>query len=138
MTTTPAVNYASWVTGWLADVFRFWWGLLYWNMRKSWFRLRGNRARCPCQNPSDSGRALETACDAAQDWHEPARFRRVCPLLAGTPAGLRCSVDSKDVRPFWRRAGAYYLGTAVAVCVAGAMVAFVVLRLVGYPLSPCP
>jgi hypothetical protein len=115
---------------------RFWWGLLYWNARKSFFRWGGNRARCPCQNPSDSGRALETACDAAQDWSAPARFRRVCPLLVDTPAGFRCSVDTRDVRPFWGRAAAYCLGAAVGCGLAGALAVFAVLRLVGYPISP--
>ena len=115
---------------------RFWWGLFYWNARKSFFRWGGNRARCPCQNPSDSGRALETACDAAQDWSAPARFRRVCPLLVDTPAGFRCSVDTRDVRPFWGRAAACCLGAAVGCGLAGALAVFAVLRLVGYPISP--
>jgi len=122
--------------GWLADVFRFWWGLFYWNLRKSCFRWRGGRARCPCQSPSDSGRALETACEAAQGWERPARFHRVCPLLVETPAGLRCSVDTRDVRPFWGRAGAYCLVAAAGAYVAGVLAVFVVLHAVGYPLSP--
>lgn len=115
---------------------RFWWGLLYWNARKSFFRLRGRRARCPCQNPSDSGRALETACDAAHNWSAPVRFRRVCPLLVDTPAGFRCSVDTQDVRTFWGRAAAYWLSAAAGIGLVGALGGFVVLRLVGYPISP--
>ena len=83
--------------GWLGDFLRFWWGLLYWNTRKGLFRLNRDQASCPCQNPSDSGRARETGCDAAHYWHQPARFRRVCPLLVETPDGLRCSVDTRDV-----------------------------------------
>ena len=122
--------------GWLGDFLRFWWGLLYWNARKSYFRLRRERARCPCQNPSDSGRAQETGCDAAVSWHTPARFRRVCPLLVATPGGLRCSVDAKDVRPFWRRAAAWYLGAIATAYLVGALGAFALLRLVGYPVSP--
>jgi hypothetical protein len=121
---------------WLGDFMRFWWGLLYWNLCKSIFRLRKNKTRSPCQHPSDSGRALETACDAAQDWHKPARFMRVCPLLVETPAGLRCSADAKYVRPFWGRAGIYFMRGAIGVCVVGALLLFVVLRLTGYPLSP--
>jgi hypothetical protein len=79
---------------------------------------------------------METACDAAHEWHNPARFHRVCPLLAPTADGLRCSVDTRDVRAFWRRAGAWYLGAAAGICVAGALVLFAVLRLAGYSVSP--
>ena len=39
--------------GWLADVFRGAWGLWYWNIRKTVFRLGGSQRSCPCQNPSD-------------------------------------------------------------------------------------
>ena len=129
-------GYHAGVIGWLGDFFRFWWGLLYWNSRKSLFRWRRDRARCPCQNPSDSGRAGETGCDALHDWRQPARFRRVCPLLVATPAGLRCSVDARDVRPFWRRAAAYYLGALAGIYLAVALGAFVLFRLIGYPVSP--
>ena len=83
-----------------------------------------------------AGRAGVTGCDAAHYWHQPARFRRLCPLLIETPDGLRCSVDTKDVRPFWRRAAAYYLGAAGGIYLAGLILAFVFLRIIGYPLSP--
>jgi hypothetical protein len=124
------------VIGWLGDFLRFWWSLLYWNLRKSLFRRHRDRARCPCQNPSDSGRALETGCEASQFWHRPAHFRRVCPLLVETPDGLRCSVDARDVRPFWRRAAAYFFSAAAGLYLALTLGAFVALRLIGYPLSP--
>jgi hypothetical protein len=52
------------------------------------------------------------------------------------PDGPRCSVDTRDVRPFWLRAAAYYSGAAAALYVAGVLGIFVLLRLVGYPLSP--
>jgi tetratricopeptide (TPR) repeat protein len=129
-------DYPAGVIGWLGDFLRFWWGLLYWNSRKSLFRLHRDRARCPCQNLSDSGRARETGCDAAHYWYKPARFRRVCPLLVETPEGLRCSVDTRDVRPFWRRAAAYYVAAALALYLAATLGFFVCLRLIGYPLSP--
>ena len=122
--------------GWLGDFFRFWWSLLYWNTRKSLFRRHRDQARSPCQNPSDSGRARETGCEAAQYWHRGARFRRVCPLLVETPEGLRCSVDARDVRPCWRRAAAYYASAVVGGYLAVTLGAFVTLRLIGYPLSP--
>ncbi|HTQ31085.1 MAG TPA: hypothetical protein VMI53_07735 [Opitutaceae bacterium] len=119
--------------GWVGDFFRFWWSLFYWNMRKTVFRWRGGR--CPCQNPSDSGRALETACDACTSWHRPARFRRVCPLLVATPVGLRCSADTKDVQPFWGRALGFCGGAGAAVYLAAVLGAFAVLRGIGYPVN---
>ncbi len=118
--------------GWLADFFLFCWGLFYWNARKTLFRWRGGR--CPCQNPSDSGRALETTCDACLHWHQPARFRRVCPLLVTTPNGLRCSANTKDVRPFWGRAAGFYGGALVASWVAAVLIVFILLRGIGYPV----
>lgn len=121
--------------GRLADLFRLAWGLLYWNTRKSWFQLRRGRSPCPCQSPSDSGRAYETACDASLSWHDAARFRRVCPLLVSTPQGFRCSVNAQDVRPFWGRAFRFYGGTLAAVYLCGALAIFVFLRTVGYPIS---
>lgn len=123
------------VTGWLADFFRLASGLLYWNTRKSWFRLRRGRARCPCQSPSDSGRAFETQCDAVVHWTSPERFRRLCPLLVKTPQGWRCSVNTPDVRPFWGRAFGYYGGALAAVYLAGVITVFIFLRTVGYPVS---
>jgi len=123
------------VSGWLADFFRLAWGLLYWNSRKSWFQFRRGRARCPCQSPSDSGRALETHCDACVQWVKPIRFQRVCPLLVATPGGLRCSANTADVRPFWRRAFGYYAGSAAALYLAGALSLFTFLRIIGYPVN---
>lgn len=123
------------MTGRLADFFRFAWGLIYWNTRKSWFQLRRGRSPCPCQSPSDSGRAFETACDASLPWDNPRRFRRVCPLLVETPAGLRCSVNTADVRPFWGRFFAVYGGTLATLYLGGALAIFVFLRSVGYPIS---
>lgn len=123
------------MTGRLADLFRLAWGLLYWNFRKSWFRFRRGRVGCPCQAPSDSGRAFETACDASLHWHRPADFRRVCPLLVQTDDGLRCSVNTADVRPFWGRAAAYYGGTLLTLYLAAAIGLFAFLRTVGYPVN---
>ncbi|MDE3083780.1 MAG: hypothetical protein KGJ37_00995 [Verrucomicrobiota bacterium] len=121
------------MSGWLADFLRFIWGLLYWNARKSVFRWWGGH--CPCQNPSDSGHAYETACDACASWQNPARFRRVCPLLVETPDGLRCSAETKDVRPFWGRAFGFYGGGLAALWLTGALTVFAVMRGIGYPVS---
>jgi hypothetical protein len=123
------------VLGWLADFFRFAWGLVYWNTRKSWFQFRRGRGRCPCQSPSDSGRAFETDCEACIPWAKPARFRRVCPLLVDTPDGLRCSVNTADVRPFWGRAALFYGGIAGTIYTIAVLGVFIFLRTVGYPVS---
>ena len=121
--------------GWCADFFRFWWGLIYWNTRKTWFQIRRGRSACPCQTPSDSGRAYETGCDACAGWHKQQRFKRVCPLLVETKDGLRCSVNTLRVRPFWLRAFGYFGGSALVVYGVGALAVFVFLRTIGYPVS---
>jgi hypothetical protein len=121
--------------GWCADTLRLFWGLLYWNLRKAWFRARRGRTPCPCQSPSDSGRAGVTACDACLHWNRPARFRAVCPLLVSTPDGLRCGADTADVRPFWGRAAAIWGGAATGCYLAGAFALFIFLRSVGYPVN---
>ncbi len=121
---------------WLGDFFRFWWGLLHWNARKSWFRVGArDHTRCPCQNPSDSGLALQTRCEASVTWNKSARFRRVCPLLVETPEGLRCSVNTENVRPFWGRAAACYGAALFALYLAGAGALFFTLRGVGYEVG---
>lgn len=121
--------------GWFADFFRLIWGLPYWNTRKAWFRRQRGRTNHPCQSPSDSGRAFETGCEACLTWNQPARFRRICPRLVGTPQGLRCSVDAADVAPFWGRMVAYYGGALLAVYVSGVIAVFAFLRTIGYPVS---
>jgi hypothetical protein len=78
---------------------------------------------------------LETRCDACLSWAKPARFRRVCPLLAQTGEGLRCSADSAEVRPFWGRALGFFGGATLAVYLMGAVAVFTFLRTVGYPVS---
>lgn len=123
------------VLGALADFFRLWWGLIYWNTRKSWFQVRRGRSPCPCQTPSDSGRAFETGCEACVTWHRPRRFRRVCPLLVDTPDGLRCSANTAEVRPFWLRALGFYGGGALSIYLIGAVAVFGFLRTVGYPVN---
>lgn len=82
------------------------WALAYWNVRKTWFQLgRARGRRCPCQNPSDSGRTGETECDAALGWNAAERFRWVCPLLVQRKGRWVCAESAAGVRPFWGRAG---------------------------------
>lgn len=115
----------------MSDFFRFWWGLLYWNSRKLGFVLRRRRGRCPCQCPSDSGRAWETTCDAAVSWNRPERFRRVCPDFRIGPSGWRCAVNTAAVRPYWRRAAACFGGAAAGLYLSAALAFFVLLRATG-------
>lgn len=124
------------MTGWITDFFLFWWALLYWNVRKAWFRLRGpTRDTCPCQVDSDSGHALDSRCNAIVYWRNPKRFRKVCPLLTETKDGWRCGVDAERVRPFWGRAAAY-AGAALLVLYLGATLAvFGLLRAANYEIS---
>lgn len=121
--------------GRLADLSRLAWGLVYWNTRKSLFQLRRGRTRNPCQNPSDSGRAMETHCDACLSWDKPSRFRRVCPLLVEGRDGLVCSANAADVRPFWGRFVLYYGGSLLSVYTVAVLAVFLSLRAVGYPIS---
>ncbi len=123
------------VLGWLADLFRLAWGLFFWNTRKAWFQRSRGRAKCPCQNPSDSGRAFETGCEACVNWDKPQRFRHVCPLLVETKDGLRCAANTAEVRPFWGRMFRYYGGTLLAIYLGGAVTVFAVLRTIGYPIN---
>jgi hypothetical protein len=124
------------VTGWLGDFFRFFWALFYWNTRKTWFRLRGaHRDDCPCQTYSDSGHALDSRCEAILHWQQPARFRRVCPLLVQTTQGWRCSVNAESVRPFWGRAVLYSGAAALALYLTATLVIYGALRLANYETS---
>jgi len=134
--TVLALTLPRMVLGWAGDSGRLLVGLIGLNFRKTLFRLRRGRGRCPCQNPSDSGRAMQTSCDAMLSWSRPIRFRRLCPLLRQNPAGeWRCSVDTADVRPFWGRAFAYLGGGIAGLYLAAALAAFLFLRIVGYPVT---
>ena len=123
--------------GLIADFFRFVWALFYWNSRKTFYRARlKSGAICPCQSPSDSGRAMETGCDAAVTWNRPARFQQVCPLLIkATDGRLVCAAAAKDMRPFWGRAALFYVAVLAVLYLGGAFSFFVVQRAVGKPLS---
>lgn len=122
--------------GCFTDFFRLAWGFLYWNARKTVWRLRGMRERCPCQHPSDSGRAWETGCAAAAGWRSPERFRRLCPLLQRNREGRwRCSVSRDEVRPFWGRALAFHGGILLGCYLVATLAAFVFLRSIGYGVT---
>lgn len=114
------------------DSIRFARALIALNVRQTVFRWRGGRGRCPCQSPSDSGRAWETVCEEAAGWDRPVSFRRVCPKFRLGPKGWRCSVDTRDVRPHWGRA-AGYVGAALLACyLCGVTAGYVGLRRIGY------
>jgi hypothetical protein len=118
---------------WLGDLGRLYWGLLYWNSRKTLFRLRGASGRAPCQHPSDSGAAGKTGCEACSGWRSRQRFRRLCPLLAETDDGRRvCSVGAAQVRPFWGRAVLVYGGSLAAAAVLAVLSVYVGFRVIGY------
>jgi len=117
---------------WLGDTVRLPVDFLVLNGSKSLWRLRGQRDRCPCQDASDSGRAGETRCDAVLAWHQPRRFRRVCPLLQETAAGWRCGVDTAGVRPFWGRAGLWALALLGGSWLGAGLAAWCLLAVLGY------
>jgi len=130
---------AGWLTivkSWLGDLLRMVWALGYWNARKTMFVLRQRRGACPCFNPSDSGRPRETGCEAVLHWAQPARFRRVCPLLVRNErGGWVCSVAADGVRPFWGRAWGYAGGAVAAVALAAGAGAWGTMRAIGYQVS---
>lgn len=122
--------------GWCADSLRFLWSLLYWNTRKTLYRIKGAKGPAPCQNPSDSGVAGATGCDACLGWNRRARFRRVCPLLAPDAEGEpRCSVDAADVRPFWGRAVLMLAAGLVVSYILAVCLAFGLLRWRDYDIA---
>ena len=124
------------MTGWIADFFRFWWALFYWNTRKTWFRLNGaHRDSCPCQNFSDSGHALDSRCIAVELWQKPTRFRRACPLLTETKEGWRCGVDAERVRPFWWRAIGYFGAALLVLYLLGSIAVYAVLHAANYEVT---
>lgn len=125
-----AVILHRWRDFW-GDAFRLPVALVVWNFRKSSHRRRGGHGHCPCQHPSDSGRAFATHCEAALHWNQAARFRVVCPLLKPGPSGYLCSVDTRDVRPFWGRALAIYASALLIAGLGAATTGYVALQQLG-------
>lgn len=116
---------------WLADTGHFVGGMFYWNLRKSAYVWRDRRGRCPCQNESDDSIPGHVRCDAVLHWHDPARFRKICPLLIATPDGWRCSVHASAVRPFWGRVFSWIGVSLLGLYLAGTLVVFAGLRFTG-------
>jgi tetratricopeptide (TPR) repeat protein len=122
--------------GWLSDLVRLLRALFYWNARKTAYVWRGRRGRCPCQNLSDSGRAMVTECEAVVLWHRPERFRRVCPLLACNADGQWvCSVPAAQVRPFWGRALGLVGRAILMLLLAAGLATMGLMRGVGYAVT---
>ncbi|MBI2518728.1 MAG: hypothetical protein HYV95_17775 [Opitutae bacterium] len=122
--------------GWLGDLLRGAWALLYWNTRKSWFIVRGRPGQCPCHNPSDSGEPLKTGCEAVLGWNTPGRFRNVCPLLVCNEKGAWvCSAAPAKVRPFWARAFGFYGAVLAAVYLLAGFSVWGALRGIGYRVT---
>jgi hypothetical protein len=121
----------------IGDFFRFWWALLDLNYRQARFRRRGRIRRNPCQAPSDSGRAWETHCEAAQLWNRPERLRHVCPHLRRGPDGWRCAIDTAEIGPHWGRAAVWYGLLVATLYFAAGLGAFALFRFQGLrSLSP--
>lgn len=115
-------------TAWVADALRFVHALFYWNWRKQRYRQGGCRGHAPCQNESDEAKLGLVRCDVVMQWHRPARFRPLCPLLVQTPDGWRCSVAATAVRPFWGRALLIAGGSAGALWLALTLTVFALFR----------
>jgi hypothetical protein len=124
------------VLGLITDFFRVAWGLFFWNARKTIFRVQKNKGICPCQTLSDSGLAGDTGCEPAHLFEKPIRFRHVCPLLKPNGKGeLKCSVNTSEVRPFWRRFYAYYGVAVLGIYLLAVGTIFGAMRNIGYPIS---
>lgn len=105
---------SRWLGGAVTDGFRVLGYALTLNLRKTLWVRRGRPDNAPCQSPSDSGAADVTSCEASAYWREKRRFRRVCPHLRLQPDGSwMCGADTAQVRPFWGRAAAWWLGIVV-------------------------
>ena len=116
---------------WLTDACRLPWQLLYWNVRKSAFVLRGRRGTCPCQEVVDPRSQSGVQCKALYAWNEPARFRCVCPLLVRGADSWHCSARLGEIRPFWGRALLILATATVAVYLLGVSAVFLGLRAAG-------
>ena len=117
---------------WERDGVRLLLDLVRWNWAKARWVGRGRPEPCPCHDPSDSGQAGWTRCLPAEDWNDPHRFQRVCPLLRKTEAGWCCSVGTAGVRPFWGRALMIWALVGLLVYLGGTVGAWGAFRVAGY------
>lgn len=124
------------LASWLRDGAHLWGALLYWNLRKTIYVVRGRSGRPPCQSPSDEEVVGCIGCDAVLGWDRPQRFQRVCPLLKHGDNGWRCSVLSDQVRPYWLRAFGWYGAGLLAIYLSGAVVLWGLMNLVGEARVP--
>lgn len=91
-------------------------------------------ARCQC--PSDSGRAMETRCEACLRFVRPARYRHVCPDARLTADGVVCSLDATAVRPRWGHALPRLLLPPAFLWFASTLVVWLALRSGGLESLP--
>ena len=115
----------------LRDGCRLYGALLYWNLRKSIYVVLGRKGRAPCQSDSDDEVVGCIGCDAVLHWDKPERFRRLCPLLVKKEEGWRCSVLSKQVRPYWMAALKWYGAVLLALYLFGGMLLWGLMNAVG-------
>lgn len=126
------------------DWLRLWPELLRLNLLKSRHRLNLRRAAgnahrraAPCQSASDSGRPLETRCEACHRFDRASRYRAVCPDLVLVPGDARCGRDASAVRPYWGRALAQFGALLLVVYLGLGLSAWALLRTRGMgKLSP--
>ena len=78
---------------------------------------------------------MDARCEAILNWREPARFRRVCPLLTPTPQGWRCGVNAESARPFWGRAALYAAALILILYLVGTVTVYTALRAAHYEAS---
>lgn len=114
------------------DGLRALWALVYWNLRKTVYGLRGRRGIPPCQHAHDVADGVAPRCEAARDWAGAGRFRRVCPALVRTADGWRCSAAPAQVRPYWGRAAAVYAALAACLYLGATGALWFMWQRVGY------
>lgn len=134
--TTVAGDWIRWrvaqAGGLAGDLARLYFGLIYWNVRKTLFVFRG-RGRNPCQNDGDGHAPGTIRCDACVQWSKAGRFHRVCPLLIRRDNEWRCAAGRDAVRPFWGRAFAWYGAAAAGLHLSLTLLVLVLLRSTNAP-----